>query len=81
MTKTGNEVSPSDLKVIALKERLSVIVSDYEDKDADRRVEITFLSKKIEDLEKTIENLQAQLGEINGASEDTDVSGGDVPTD
>lgn len=81
MTKTGNELSPSDLKAIALKERLSAIVSDYEDKDADRRVEITFLTKKIEDLEKTIENLQAQLGEINGASGDTDVSSGDVPTD
>lgn len=53
------------LKVIALKQRIGEITSDYEDKIADIRAYVTQLQEQYDDLlhrqEADIEALQAQL--------------------
>jgi len=48
----------NELKVKALLERVSVLTSQYENQDADRRVEITVLTQQVQDLQREVENLR-----------------------
>lgn len=49
------ELDRKDLKIEALKQRLAEITVQYEDKDADRRVEITFLTNQVQELRDSYE--------------------------
>lgn len=47
-----------DLKILALRESLAQIVTKYEDRDADRRIEITEAYEEIERLKDELKKLQ-----------------------
>lgn len=47
-----------DMKIEALKQRLAEITVQYEDRDADRRIEITEMAQKIKELEDALIELQ-----------------------
>lgn len=48
-------MDPKDLKIAALLERIASLASQYEDQDADRRVEITILSQENQQLKAQLE--------------------------
>lgn len=56
-----------NLKYTALKERLSQLVVEYEDKDTDRRVEITYLRQTKEELEDKVRAYETEQAEEQNA--------------
>lgn len=55
MTNTTQENEPltrDQFKVLALRERVAQLTAEYEDKVADLRVELTFVSQELESLKK-----------------------------
>lgn len=76
------------LKIVALKQRLSEIVVSYEDKDSDRRVEITELSEHLNalveennELREAVRRYEAEKTETEENTEVEGDSAGDVPED
>lgn len=70
-----------DLKIQALKERVSTLTTDYEDKVADLRVELTVttieLNERLADLQSRYDELvekQKQEGENVPQEEEADAS-------
>lgn len=49
----------NELKVVALRERVSELTTAYEDRAADYRVEITLLTNENEELRRRIVELEA----------------------
>lgn len=58
-TETFKKVQVLELKIQALKERLSELVTEYEDRDANRRVEITILSNEGDQLRGRVAELES----------------------
>jgi hypothetical protein len=60
-----NKMTKDQLKLFALKERIGIITSQYEDQIADMRASFTqqmeAMSDALKDSDQTIENLQNQL--------------------
>lgn len=63
-TNTQDLVQSLQLKIQALKERISLLVTDYEDKDSDKRVQITLLSNTNQQLDTKVKELEAQIAEL-----------------
>jgi len=63
-----------ELKLQALRERLSNVVTNYEDQDADRRVQITLLGKENEELSARVRELENSIRELESVKEDTEAS-------
>ena len=55
----NKEVTRKDLKIQALLQKISILTTQYESQDADRRVSITELSQENESLRKRIAELEA----------------------
>ena len=66
----AQDIDPRDYKILALKERISELVADYEDKSSNMRVEITFLSIENNELKEKVKELgysgssQEQMAEM-----------------
>lgn len=58
------DIDRNEYKVMALRERMAQIVSEYEDRIADLRVELTIVSQRLERYETEREaELDAQASE------------------
>lgn len=55
------ELDRKDLKIEALRQKVAKIVTDYEDKEADLRVEVTLLANERDQLQSRVNELEAQL--------------------
>ncbi len=62
MTQEVQKLDRKDMKILALRQRIAEIVVEYEDKDADRRIEITELAERAQKAE-------AELAEVREASD------------
>lgn len=64
-SQVPNKMTKDQLKLFALKERIGIITSQYEDQIADMRASFTqqmeAMSDALKDSDQTIENLQNQL--------------------
>lgn len=68
-----------DLKITALKQRIGEITSDYEDRIADLRVNITYQQQQLEQLQRQNQELESQLSDLDPAPDSTsDVLEGEV---
>jgi uncharacterized protein YeeX (DUF496 family) len=67
-----NEVSKETLKLIAIKQRIGELTSDYEERIADLRADITLeiekFTQKLNELERENMDLKSRLGETNVVS-------------
>jgi hypothetical protein len=65
-----------DLKIQALRERISVITTEYEDKNADLRVELTVVSEQRDEFLKRLQELEnaSNAEDASGTVEPDDVS-------
>ena len=61
-----------DLKIQALTQRLSTIVSQYEDKIADLRVELTVTSQERDELMNSITELKSAEEAGNVSADESD---------
>lgn len=68
-----NQVQREKLKNQALIERLSAITAQYENQDAERRVDITLLSDEIKRLTQELEEVRDALGEAPVREENDEV--------
>ena len=60
MTNMENTLTDrKDLKIQALREKISTLVTTYEDAAADYRVEITVLSNQVQTLQQRVNELEA----------------------
>jgi hypothetical protein len=65
MTETETlEIDPKDLRLEAYGQRITQLVSQYEELDTERRIDITVLSYKNEKLNNRVEDLERELEEI-----------------
>jgi hypothetical protein len=67
MTQDQQELTRDQLKIMALRERLSQVVVEYEDRDADRRVDITQQGNEMQKLAEENARLNNQLQELQEA--------------
>jgi len=78
-----NKMTKDQLKLIALKERIGIITSQYEDQIADMRASFTqqmeAMSDALKDSDQTIENLQNQLRKSSETLQEDDPA--DKPSD
>lgn len=66
MTNTTQENEPltrDQFKVLALRERVAQLTAEYEDKVADLRVELTFVSQELEQLKQAQGQPDAEASE------------------
>ena len=72
MTNKEQRLTKDQLKVIALKQRIGEITSDYEEKIADIRAYVTEMQEHYDEVvrnqEKDMESLQAQLRKYQDAT-------------
>jgi hypothetical protein len=64
-----------DLKIQALKERIAGLTTEYEDKNADLRVELTLVSMERDDLRDRLAALEAANevpAEESGTADDSE---------
>ena len=57
MNNQQNTLDRKDLKILALKEKLGQIVSDYEERIADLRVELTLTAQQVQEMSDKITEL------------------------
>ena len=80
-TYTEKDVNKRDMKITALRQSMAELVVSYEDKDADRRIEITELHNMINALNERLVALSEQVRQttqpINSLTEAAE-GGGDV---
>ena len=53
----SEQLDRKDMKILALKQRLAEVVVEYEDRDAERRIEITELSEALQSAHSEIARL------------------------
>lgn len=68
------ELDRNQLKILALRERISQIVTEYEDKDADRRVEITENMTRIQELEQRVAELENKDEDVSKDEDSNEAS-------
>lgn len=73
-----NTVDRKDLKIKALRESTSKLVSDYEDRIAELRIELTIHATEIDNLRAHVQNLENEnnslRAELDSEKGDPDVS-------
>lgn len=63
-----NRLDRNQLKVLALRERIATLVVEYEDKDAERRIEITEFGERIKELENEVAMLTDRLNSVENSN-------------
>lgn len=63
-----------DLKIQAFKERIAELSFQYEDRDADRRVDLTEAASRIQELEQQVSTLTEELSRYSELQEDEETN-------
>jgi hypothetical protein len=68
------EFDKQQLKNIALRQRIGELTSEYEDKVANLRVEVTILTNNLEKIQEERDLLQRQVDEHENHSKDRELA-------
>lgn len=75
------ETDKKELKILALRERISALTTEYEDRTADLRVELTVVSNELDETRRQLAEVQTALQSaqnpveiVEGTVEDKDTS-------
>jgi len=61
---TEQQYDKKDLKILALRERVAQLTADYEDKIADLRVELTYISAELENYKPAEDGEKSDEGTL-----------------